>query len=213
MATEITALTTLQTGEEQQSNHPKGPEKRIRSCGVLPYSVIRGNVYVLLGKEKFDPKWRDSDSWSAFGGRMERGETYEEAAAREFYEETGGVVCSLESMKQRLQNGDYPLYIDVEQGKSTNYRLFLVQVPYKNYPEMYANLCRFLNYLKVNSSSVEKNYLKWFSLHTVTDVAFGRWHRGHRYGHKPKILTRLARVLRRLKDEDLTGRLYQGNIK
>ena len=53
-----------------------------------------GRVYFLLGKERHIVKWEaGSDRWSYFGGRpLSRQESVEHTAAREFHEETLGVV-------------------------------------------------------------------------------------------------------------------------
>ncbi len=152
---------------------------------------------LLLGKEQYNPKWKNSDSWCAFGGRRERGETYEETAAREFYEETGGVICSMEDMKQRLQNNEYLLYIDVVQSKSSIYRLYLVQVPYGHYSRIYSLQRGFLSYIG-QADKLEKSYIQWFTLDLVQDAAQNRWTNSNYYGRKPRFLPRFTEAIRSL---------------
>lgn len=54
------------------------------SCGGVLFTIVNGKVYIVLGKER--------GKYYHYKGGVERGETYEEAAIREIYEETGGLV-------------------------------------------------------------------------------------------------------------------------
>jgi 8-oxo-dGTP pyrophosphatase MutT (NUDIX family) len=54
------------------------------AAGVIPYFVDSGVAYVLCA----DHRDGGDRGWGAFGGYIEAGETPEEAAARELYEET-----------------------------------------------------------------------------------------------------------------------------
>ena len=55
------------------------------SCGALLYSWdLNGNFGIILGSEK--------DNWLPFKGGPDKDETYEQAAIREIYEETCGLV-------------------------------------------------------------------------------------------------------------------------
>jgi 8-oxo-dGTP pyrophosphatase MutT (NUDIX family) len=185
------------------------PERKVRAAGVLPYAIVRKSIVLLLGQEKYDPKWRDSDCWSDFGGRVEKDKDKSilETAAREFYEESGGVVMSLCDMKQRLQRNEYALYIDVPQSKNTFYRMYLVQVPYRNYPETFAHTTGLLSYLGVEADVVEKRYLKWYSLANVKDAIMGEW-QTNRYSRKPKFLNRFQDAIRKLLDEHKMEELF-----
>ena len=66
---------------------------KIVGAGVLPVTVSHQNkIEVLLGKEHFVHNWKSSLKWSSFEGGRKRDESFENAAAREFVEESMGVV-------------------------------------------------------------------------------------------------------------------------
>ena len=54
--------------------------------GLLPITINRGNILVLMGQE------RSSKLWCDFGGSPEKGETYLDTALREGEEETSGFL-------------------------------------------------------------------------------------------------------------------------
>ena len=68
-------------------------EGPISTAGVLPFadSPHDSMRYVLLGKEDCATRWYPR-RWADFGGAVKAGETVEQAAAREFTEETMGCV-------------------------------------------------------------------------------------------------------------------------
>ena len=62
-------------------------------AGILTYCVSNdGTTYVVLGKERHVSNWRGSLSWSSFAGGRKGLESPAETAAREFAEETLGVI-------------------------------------------------------------------------------------------------------------------------
>ena len=61
----------------------------IIGAGILPISIDeKGNIKLLLGKERYINHWRGSLKWSGFEGGRKNGETIERTAAREFIEES-----------------------------------------------------------------------------------------------------------------------------
>ena len=81
-----------------------------QSCigaSVLPYSIVDGNIFMLLGREKcYKPKGKKSDhQWSDFGGKSE-GETEIDCASREFEEETMSLVRFFENEVLPRENVD-----------------------------------------------------------------------------------------------------------
>lgn len=62
-------------------------------AGILPVATdINGNIHFLLGKERYIHHWKGSMRWSGFEGGRKPHESIEETAAREFFEESMGVV-------------------------------------------------------------------------------------------------------------------------
>ena len=60
-------------------------ERHGAAAGVLPFTVTNnGEVYVLLGRERFVQSWRGRRRWSGFEGSRHPGETMDETAVREF---------------------------------------------------------------------------------------------------------------------------------
>lgn len=66
------------------------------SYGICPYKIRNGNVYILLNKTG-----RVGD-FNFFKGKIEEGETVEECAIREFWEEAG-----IKYKQRRLENFFY----------------------------------------------------------------------------------------------------------
>lgn len=79
-------------------------ESQVVGAGILPISIDGENrVRVLLGKERYVNHWRGSLRWSGFEGGRKCGESVEETAAREFVEESMGVV-SLDGRPATIEN-------------------------------------------------------------------------------------------------------------
>lgn len=112
-----------------------------KAAGVLPYAKDgSGQTWFLLGRERPNENWGvDSSSWSEFGGSLDKHESVEEGAAREFFEETMGVVFGHRFwMENELKQGRYLLVMDSRTPTGKGYRLFVKQVPFVNYPEKFA---------------------------------------------------------------------------
>lgn len=66
-----------------------GIREKVIGAGVLPIAVdARGDVSVLLGKERYINHWRGSHKWSGFEGGRRPDEEVESTACREFLEES-----------------------------------------------------------------------------------------------------------------------------
>lgn len=112
----------------------------IKAAGVLPYSKdAQGNTWFLLGREKPNQSWGiDSGSWSEFGGSLMSGETPEEGAAREFFEESMGCMWHKDWMENELKKGRYLLAMDSRTPTGKGYRSFVKYVPFVDYPAQFA---------------------------------------------------------------------------
>ena len=71
---------------EQVDRKLKGENMKLKSYGICPYNIISGNFFVLLNKTS------EESFYNFFKGKIEPGETIEDCASREFYEETGVLV-------------------------------------------------------------------------------------------------------------------------
>jgi hypothetical protein len=88
-------------------------------AGVLCYSIPPDSeeIFFLLGRESGEGKNFVRKCWCDFGGRMEDGESEEDTAAREFFEESMGLVCTDQCLERRYDEGEMPIH--AEGGEST----------------------------------------------------------------------------------------------
>jgi hypothetical protein len=85
---------------------PDDIEARGMGAGVVPVARDdRGQLRLLLGRERYVAHWKGSCRWSGFEGSRKAPETLVATAVREFGEESLGVVCP--DAAARLDRGDY----------------------------------------------------------------------------------------------------------
>lgn len=128
----------------------------ITACGILPYYVVDGGLYFLLGKERTSGKYCD------FGGRKEIGEDDKTTAKREFMEETmnifdgtGGVIS-------------FPPILNPP------YKCFLIKFDnmYLERINTYNNMAKIIDLYggwKESNGLMEKTKLKWFSVSSIRE--------------------------------------------
>lgn len=144
------------------------------AAGVLPCALSpQGRTMLLLGQEgSANGVWSDTSKWDAFGGRRDlcKDETPEDTAAREFYEESGGVVCDLQFMRQLLRQHRFLASYDTyARGSSTKvYRMYVVCIPFRDYPDLFSNVYHWLRHQK-HERLLEKKQMRWFSLEQVQE--------------------------------------------
>jgi 8-oxo-dGTP pyrophosphatase MutT (NUDIX family) len=84
-----TAQLQKQAQPQEQAQPPQQQRRRRRlRSGATVFCRHRGEVYVLLGAEYYGGRWTD------FGGSVHANETVWQGAAREFHEETMGLVAT-----------------------------------------------------------------------------------------------------------------------
>jgi hypothetical protein len=137
------------------------------SAGVLPYTIYKGTIYFLLG--------RDSDNkWSDFGGRVEpkdKGE-HEVTASREFFEETLGSIYDIDFTKKSLKKCKK---IVSKTAAGHNYYMFLLRLSYNDfYRKKFLSTKNFItsisnhnNNIYIDKKYIEKNDIRWVSFETI----------------------------------------------
>lgn len=89
------------------------------SSGILPFTIIDDEIYLLLGRESYDK------SYSDFGGKSDRADTSVlHTAFREFKEETMYEDLSF----QYFENNPCELYTESRTLKGNIYYMFLIQL-------------------------------------------------------------------------------------
>ena len=114
--------------------------------GILLYKNYKDTVWYLLGKE--------NNEWSSFAGGAEKGETVEECANREFYEETCGIFGDRIKCKESYLK-------DKTFKKKKEFYMFLVEYP----DEIDFNINKvFQKALETctNEHMKEKSEIRWF---------------------------------------------------
>ena len=148
----------------------------ISGAGILPYAIVRKSVYILLGKERFCSGWRyGSNKWSYFSGKAETDENEIITAAREFVEETMGIVSiirkninvTVEHVAWGIENGTFSCRVlnsttlD-EDTPSRKHVCYVMKIPFQSqiiykFNETRSTLmhlmCMIHKYIKLKSSS------------------------------------------------------------
>ena len=130
-------------------------------AGVLPLSIYKNTVFLLLGQE------RHNGLWSDFGGSAIKGETNLDTAIREGYEELNGFLGSKQEMKNYLANN-----LLMELDNRDRYTTFIFKTKYsKSLPILFSKNNLFieenLDKQLVNGKNglFEKKNIKWFPIH------------------------------------------------
>lgn len=122
-------------------------ESKIVGGGVIPVSIVNGEVQILLGKERYINHWRGSLKWSGFEGGRKFNENIHNTVCREFMEESLGVVNLkktnentlnyIDSVNEIIKNKEYfmqiILCINHENGEQIDKRYqitYVIEVPY-----------------------------------------------------------------------------------
>tara|TARA_Y100001970_G_scaffold292487_1_gene433975 strand:- start:879 stop:1787 length:909 start_codon:yes stop_codon:yes gene_type:complete len=132
---------------------------RIIGSSILPFSIdpFYQGIYFLLGKER-GGQWRGSNRWDDFGGSANENEDPCEIAAREFQEESCGIIKVYENetpiprkskdlIYHLLQTQAYMMHIDFQPDHNSPfvYRTYVKQVPWQ--PEAFQQFGLLMNEL------------------------------------------------------------------
>lgn len=140
-------------------------------AGILIYTVIDNKYLFLLGKESTG---RDTGLWSDFGGKIEPGETVKQAAVRECYEETMGLLGTRENLDSYI--ADQQPYHTFTGGHWFFLSLDYTWVENKSLIELFS---RFYNYgysLTQKEGYFEKSAISWFTLDEIANSDKMRHH-------------------------------------
>lgn len=125
-------------------------------AGLLPITLYKGEIFILLGQEVEDNLWSD------FGGGREKGEKIIQTAIREGCEELNGLLGCEKDLFQRVKAN----YIDTIIYEGFHSILFFIDYDDK-LPNYFENLHKFIERKIPNKISknglFEKRKIKWFS--------------------------------------------------
>jgi hypothetical protein len=140
------------------------------SAGILPIAIYKGELLVLLGRDRCDGQWSD------FGGRSEaedRGDP-KATAQREMYEETMGAILDIDAIGARLQCNKCHMLIESRTMGGQVYFMYVMGVPFfNNYGAVFNKISRFARYIDAKRKYLEKMEICWFSFKDVLNAARG----------------------------------------
>ena len=189
-------------------------------AGVLPISLNeKGEIMILLGKERFISGWSNSNLWSGFEGSSRSGESAEANAARECFEELSGLLFQSEyQLRNDLVKENYFLKIILTCTNSRKHITYLKIVDFDaEFPEKFLKMRNLLissdlssvnhpavrsiirrngekEYL-LNRDFIEKACVRWFTLTELEDSLSG----ATQYTLRPVFVSVALNAVKRLK--------------
>lgn len=176
-------------GQQQPKPQIQFPTK-YKYAGVLPYAVVPSEIALsgivfLLGREHVEANWTGSNSLSDFGGAPDGDEKPDEAAAREFWEETMGLLGNEETLLGMIKRDARPTVLPYSIGV-----MWLLPIPYDpELPTRFKNVHAYMmkcatphptkkgfNYIaSCPDGWLEKTEMLWISARRLYAAAFGKW--------------------------------------
>lgn len=156
----------------------------VKAGGVLPYTFItttsgRKKLYFLIGTDK-------SNKISDFGGKMEKDEEIFDTAAREYYEESSGLLGSLNQIKKHMKSSAMRTTFVI----CKCYKIYLLKIDYDlELPKKYDILKKSAIKCQYPEGFFEMGKIKWISSSQLLKIMFD----------KKNIAFRLMAALRVLK--------------
>ena len=156
----------------------KMDSERVNGAGILLFCNHNGNIHFLLARESFSSKW--NLPWSGFEGGSKSSEDVYETAAREFIEESMGIIPNwntVDAVLVKLRAGDYFSRIDLVVENKTKsdmlYTTFMVQIKYEPYLlKQFSNTRKMMRYIHAitkplpQSRWTEANTNEWITVMT-----------------------------------------------
>ena len=140
-------------------------------AGILPLTIYRGTLYLLLGQE------RNNNLWSDFGGSSHKYEKPFKTAIREGTEELNGFFGTEEEMHEEVENNKL---LTLSYDKYTTYAYYIHYN--KHLPRYFINNNKFIEKQvpSIVSSKTnglyEKKSIKWFSCNELENFEIIRPH-------------------------------------
>tara|TARA_B100001996_G_scaffold378874_1_gene363715 strand:+ start:905 stop:1405 length:501 start_codon:yes stop_codon:yes gene_type:complete len=130
-------------------------------AGVMIITKIKGEVYVLLGKDKYD-------TYSDFGGLEDKKDNKEKinTASRECYEETCGSLLDITKLKEQLRKCEY---IESKSFMNKPYYMYILSIKYEN--KICNDFYKIREKIKGNFSYIyeEKKEIEWILLKKIIE--------------------------------------------
>lgn len=150
----------------------KSGVKNITGCGILPYSIHKGKIFFLLGREAKYTEWKDGHKWAEFAGHRNDNESMFDATIREGYEEIMGLI-SKDDIKKKIKINDLLVY--------NNSTAFLIKIPYNpKLPQIFNNFYTymtsqynesfFVNSI-IDKGTFEKDQIQWFEYNEIIELS------------------------------------------
>ena len=157
--------------------HKTVSDNNLMGASILPLMTdpIQGKLYFLLAKERFHASWpQGSNLWTDFGGKRDNQESAEQIAAREFLEESLGLVQYKETdelpmtepnaIVEALKKDDY-LFKVTSTFNETCFVTFVVYVPWDPLiPQRFSKALQDPEAKTWEQCYLEKSHLGLFSL-------------------------------------------------
>lgn len=175
-------------------------DEKPAAAGVLPFCVVEGKVFLLLGRESYRNGFSANHTWCDFGGVTSnvQEKTSVHIAAQELQEESFGSIIEgpLTTVIEYIVHNTL-VRVSSDLGSKTPYHMYVVQIPYCDIPNIFMarhrvakqyqncdNTCMDKSRLmlkstqpcgfringKVRKTWLEKDDMKWVSLQHVKDM-------------------------------------------
>jgi len=147
---------------------------RMRGAAVYPVSLQDDKLVFLLGEEdSYADSYSEYRKVAAFGGRTNIGESLEDCASREAFEELNGLYYTIDEWKSEFKNKNCVGVVEYDDSKA-----YIVYVPYDKLITQHFNGTRALlhalrNHLKISRKDftktgyAEKHNVRWYTLEEI----------------------------------------------
>jgi hypothetical protein len=132
-------------------------------AGILPTAKYKGKRYYLIGRESKKIKFKESGLYSDFGGNIEKNESRLNAAIREGFEETIGILGNQTKIRNLIKNR---LYKKINLKKNV---LYVVNIKFdKDLPKKFDNKYKTLyKFLKDSPKDIQRKFKPFLEKDTI----------------------------------------------